>query len=157
MTKLSSTPYYLFLFNHLDSDVLPFTFRAKDEKRCSQPHSREYDWLCPDLTQNTGGCYILISAEVLINPVTARPIVYVFIPCCNGLKRPWQKFKGKCTITLESTRQRERYSNCEDLSYIVGRSCTHYASPYVSTYVSLPKMLDIHVYIQIMIHTIHCN
>ena len=37
-------------------------------ERRPQSHSGEYDWLDPDLTQNTQGRYILILPEVLITP-----------------------------------------------------------------------------------------
>ena len=68
LNKLSLIPYYLFLLDHLDSDFLPFTFHLEDGKRCSQPHSVEYDWLGPYLTQNTQGRYILILPVVLMTP-----------------------------------------------------------------------------------------
>ena len=41
----------------------------EDDERHYQPYSREYDWVGPDLTQNTRGRYILISLEFLITPV----------------------------------------------------------------------------------------
>ena len=40
----------------------------EDSGRRSQPYCREYDWLGPDLTQNTRGRYILILPAVLITP-----------------------------------------------------------------------------------------
>ena len=44
-------------------------------ERRSQPYSDEYDWLGPDLTQNTRGRYILIFPVVLITPKALRSIV----------------------------------------------------------------------------------
>ena len=47
----------------------------EDGKICSKQHSGEDDWLGPDLTRNTRGQYIPIFPEVLITPVTTRPIL----------------------------------------------------------------------------------
>ena len=38
------------------------------DKICPQAHPGEYDWLDPDLTQNTRGNYILILPAFLITP-----------------------------------------------------------------------------------------
>ena len=64
---------FLITFNYLDSDVLPFSFRVEDGERRSQPYSREYDWLGPDLTLNTQGPYTLVLPEVFITLVTVWP------------------------------------------------------------------------------------
>ena len=64
---------YLAWFNYFDSDVIPLTFRVGDCERNFQSHSRSYDRLGPDLTQNTWGRYILILPVVLATPTPASP------------------------------------------------------------------------------------
>ena len=66
MTKLSLIPYFLFIFEYLDFDVIPFTLRVEDYERHSKPYLGKYAWLGPDLTQNTRGRYIPILPEVRI-------------------------------------------------------------------------------------------
>ena len=67
-------------FNYFQSDVLPFALRVKDGERRSQSHSKEYDWLGPDNTQNTRGKYILIFPEILMTLTPASPdwIFYLY-------------------------------------------------------------------------------
>ena len=48
---------------------------VEDGKSRFQPHSREYDWLVPDLTRDTRERYITIFLAVLITAVTDRPSV----------------------------------------------------------------------------------
>ena len=66
--SIESDSLFLIPLDYSDSDILPFTFHVEDGKRCHQSHSRKYDWLVPDLTKNTRGCYILIFLGVLITP-----------------------------------------------------------------------------------------
>ena len=68
-TKTKTSTRFVFVFVGrlglaLDSNVLSFTFCVEDGERRSQPYSVEYDWLSPDLTQNTQGHYIPIFPEV---------------------------------------------------------------------------------------------
>ena len=42
-------------------------------ERRYQAHSREYDWLVPDLTLNTQGRYIPILPVVLVTPTPDGP------------------------------------------------------------------------------------
>ena len=60
--------YSLFFFalNYSDFNAIPFTFRVEHGARFYQSHSREYDWLCPEITRNKWGHYIIIPPEVLI-------------------------------------------------------------------------------------------
>ena len=44
----------------------------EDGEKRSQSHSVEYDWLVPELAQNTQGRYILVLTAVLITPVPLR-------------------------------------------------------------------------------------
>ena len=71
LSELSLITYSLFLitFNYLDSDVIPFASTSKTVKDTRNHITKEYDWLGPDLTQNTQGWYILILPEVLIAPI----------------------------------------------------------------------------------------